>query len=83
MQLYAVHGQRMIEDKPDLLFAFLGSAPARTAASKNGLDGEVGIFGSDFNGGYLGQIDPAFLRSRPIGARICAYNPLTHISIIS
>src|ERR1700751_2011526 len=83
MKLDSVHGLGLIEDQSDLLFAFLGSAPARAAAAKNRLDGEVGIFGSDFNGRYLCQIDPAFVRSRPIYARMCAHNSLTHISIIS
>ena len=51
---------RLIENKTNLLLAFLGRAPAWTIRSKDGLDGEVWIFGSNLNRCSLREIEPVW-----------------------
>lgn len=83
MQLNAVQGDRLIEDYPDLLYAFLRSAPAYPIfRTEDRLDREVGFFRRDFDSGDLFEIKPSLSCLRPPTRPAWTYYSLPHYVFI-
>jgi hypothetical protein len=83
MQLNAADRQRLIEDDPDLLYAFLRSAPSwAILRAENRLDREVGFFRCHFDRGNLLEIKPTLSSLRPSTHPTLTHYSLPHASIV-